>query len=40
VVLSYPPLWEGSRRKKNAFELHEELKAIEAKVSVIDVLRL
>lgn len=36
VVLSYPLLWEGSRRRKNAIVLHEELKAIGATVSVVD----
>jgi len=36
VVLSYPLLWEGSRRRKKAIVLHEELKAIGATVSVVD----
>ena len=36
VVLSYPLLWEGSRRRKNAVELHEELKTIGATISVVD----
>jgi len=36
VVLSYPLLWEGSRRRKNAIALHEELKAIGATISVVD----
>ena len=36
VVLSYPLLWEGNRRRKNAIVLHEELKAKGATVSVVD----
>jgi cell division GTPase FtsZ len=36
VVLSYPQLWEGSRRARNAIALHEELKAKGATVSIID----
>ena len=36
VVLSYPLLWEGSRRTKNAIVLHEELKALGATISVVD----
>jgi len=36
VILSYPLLWEGNRRAKNAIALHEELKAKEATVSVVD----
>ena len=36
VVLSYPLLWEGSRRTKNAIALHEELKAIGVTISVVD----
>ena len=36
VVLSYPLFWEGSRRRKNAIGLHEELKAKGATVSVVD----
>ena len=36
VVLSYPLLWEGSRRTKNATVLHEELKATGATISIVD----
>lgn len=36
VVLSYPLLWEGNRRARNAIALHEELKAKGATVSVVD----
>ena len=40
VVLSYPLLWEGSRRTKNAIALHDELKAVGATISVVDVKQI
>ena len=36
VILSYPLLWEGSRRTKNAIALHDQLKAVGATISVVD----
>ena len=36
VILSYPLLWEGSRRTKNAIALHHQLKAVGATISVVD----
>ena len=36
VILSYPILWEGSRRTKNAIALHHQLKAVGATISVVD----